>query len=235
MKNKEKILIVEDEMIIAYDIQMTLESLGYDVTGIACNADEALQLINENRPDLVLLDINLEGDTDGIMLAEDINYSFQIPFIYLSSNTDNLTVNRIKRTKAAGFIVKPFSEDDLKTNIEIALFNNENKEKNLWPKDLFVKEGNAWVKIKLDDLRLVQAEDNYAKLIIGKQSYLVLSSLKKIALKLPSNIFIRIHRSYIININYIDQIQEGYVIIGKYRLPIGRSYQAPFFNQISKL
>ena len=87
-KTKSKILIVEDEPIIASDIEMILEDLGYEVTGVEDSAEDAMMNIVSNIPDLVLLDINLEGDVDGIMLAEDINEKFQIPFVFLTSNAD---------------------------------------------------------------------------------------------------------------------------------------------------
>jgi DNA-binding LytR/AlgR family response regulator len=233
MKIKSKILIVEDEPIIASDIEMTLEELGYQVVGIEDNAEDALTLIEKTHPDLVLLDINLEGDIDGIMLAEDINSQFQIPFVFLTSNADKLTINRVKRTNPSGFIVKPFSEKDLQSNIEIALFSKPDKP--IKPRrNFFIKDGGSLVKIKVDDLLFLKADDNYTRLFTLEKSYILSSTLKKVAEKLPFDNFIRIHRSYIINIQFIDRIKDGKLYIGKHKLPIGRSYQEGFFDKISK-
>jgi DNA-binding LytR/AlgR family response regulator len=234
MKSK-KILIVEDELIIASDIEMTLEDLGYTVTKIVDNTTDALKSIQNNKPDLILLDINLEGDTDGVMLAEDINKLYQIPFVYLTSNTDPLTINRVKRTRPAGFIVKPFSDKDLQSNIEIALFSNNQITIDKKAKDFFIKDGSSLIKIKVDELLFVQADDNYTRFFTTTDEHLISLTLKKVSEKLSTNPFVRIHRSYIININFIDRIQDGYVFIGKHRLSIGRSYHENFFNQISKL
>jgi len=235
MKSK-KILIVEDELIIASDIEMTLEELGYEVTAIVDNANDALSSLQNTKPNLVLLDINLEGDIDGIMLAEDINKQFQIPFVFLTSNTDPLTINRVKRTHPAGFIVKPFSDKDLQSNIEIALYSKNNKtEKTHEVSDFFIKDGSSLIKIKPNELIFVQADDNYTRFFTINDEHLISSTLKKASEKLPESIFVRIHRSYIININFIDRIQDGYVFIGKHRLSIGRSYHENFFNSISKL
>jgi len=234
MKSK-KILIVEDELIIASDIEMTLEDLGYTVTKIVDNTTDALKSIQNNKPDLILLDINLEGDTDGVMLAEDINKLYQIPFVYLTSNTDPLTINRVKRTRPAGFIVKPFSDKDLQSNIEIALFSNNQTTIDKKAKDFFIKDGSSLIKIKVDELLFVQADDNYTRFFTTTDEHLISLTLKKVSEKLSTNPFVRIHRSYIININFIDRIQDGYVFIGKHRLSIGRSYHENFFNQISKL
>ncbi len=228
---KKKILIVEDEMIIASDIEMILEKNGYEVTRIEDNATDALYSIKKNTPNLILLDINLEGDTDGIVLAEDINKSYKIPFIYLTSNTDPLTINRVKRTNPVGFIVKPFSEKDITTNVEIALFNTKQKKLT----DFFVREGSGLLKVKIDNLLFAKADDNYTLLVTKNSEHLVSSTLKKVSEKLEGDPFIRIHRSYVINSKYIDKIQDGYVFIGKHRISIGRSYHDDFFKKISKL
>jgi len=235
MNNKPKIVIVEDEPIIASDIEMTLEEIGYEVVGIEEDAESALKSIKKNTPDLVLLDINLEGDIDGIMLAKDINTQFGIPFVFLTSNTDNLTINRVKRTKPAGFIVKPFSEKDLKSSIEIALFQkNENTTTKKETKYFFVKDFQEYVKISIEDLMFIKAEDNYSRLFTNKSSFILSQTLKKMEAKLPESKFIRIHRSFIVNLNFIDKYKEGAIYIGKHKLPIGRSYQEAFFKKIQK-
>ena len=230
-----KILIVEDELIIASDIEMILTEAGYEVVGIATNYADAMNIIKTNNPDLILLDINLESDADGVILAEDINRDFQIPFIYLTSNTDPLTINRVKRTNPAGFIVKPFNEKDILTNVEIVIYNRKNKEKTTVSEYLFIREGGSLIKIKTSQIMFAKADDNYTMIYTGTSDYLASTTLKKLAEKLNSMPFVRIHRSYIINIRYIDRIQEGYVIIGKHRLPIGRYYHDAFFEMINKL
>jgi len=233
---QKRILIVEDELIIASDIEMTLNGLGYEVIGIEDNAKDALETIENLSPDLILLDINLEGDEDGVMLAEDINAKFKIPFVFLTSNADKLTINRVKRTNPAGFIVKPFSEKDLRSNIEIAFFTHKTKVDNSEPAtDFFVKEGSGLVKIKVDELLFAQADDNYTRLFTKNKMHLVSSTLKKVSERFSQAPFVRIHRSYIINVNHIDKIQDGSVVIGKHSLPIGRSYHDAFFNHINKL
>jgi len=234
MKTKPRILIVEDEPIIAADVEMTLEDLGYEVVGIKDNATDALETIKKAKPDLVLLDINLEGDIDGVMLAQDINKSFNIPFIYLTSNADSLTINRVKRTQPAGFIIKPFSEKDLQSNIEIALFSKSQKKED--PKnEFFIRDGSSLIKVNFDDLLFLKADDTYTRLVTIDKNFILSLNLKKVSEKLPTAYFIRIHRSYIINIRFIDRIKEGRVYIDKHKLPIGRSYQDALFSRISKL
>jgi len=231
---KQRILIVEDELIIAYDIKMILEELGYEVTGIADNAFDAIENMENDLPDLVLLDINLGSETDGVMLAQDINEKFHIPFVYLTSNADPLTINRVKRTHPAGFIVKPFQKTDLQSNIEIALFNNS-KEKEQEPAYFFIKDERGFIKLNVNEIFFAKAEDNYTRLITEKGEYLLSLTLKKVLEKLPEKFFIRIHRSYVVNLNSIDRIQEGVVCIGDHKLSVGRSYHEILFDRISKL
>lgn len=234
-KVKTKILIVEDEPIIASDIEMILEDLNYEVTSIEDNADDAKKSIEANKPDIILLDINIEGDEDGIMLAQDINELYKIPFVFLTSNTDSHTINRVKRTKPAGFIVKPFNEKDFKSVIEIALFNSYNNTDAKEFESFFVKTTNGLVKIITNEILFIQADDNYSKIITSSKSYLVSLTLKKVSEKISQSNFVRIHRSFIINIDFIDKIKDTYVFIDNNKLPIGRSYSENFFSRIKKI
>ena len=117
-----RILIVEDEPIIAADIESSLMQHDYDIAGIAYSANQALDMLVNRYPDLVLLDIALKGDKDGIHIAEIIREKFQIPFIYLTSFSDRLTLERAKPTMPYGYIVKPFKDKDLLTTIEIGMY-----------------------------------------------------------------------------------------------------------------
>jgi DNA-binding NarL/FixJ family response regulator len=118
-----KVLIVEDDPLIAIDIEQILSNLNFRVSGTAFNADDALQCLKNNTPDIVLLDVNLESDKDGINIAEIINEKYQLPFIYLTAHADKNTLERAKKTKPAGYIIKPFDERDLLAGIEIGLYN----------------------------------------------------------------------------------------------------------------
>ncbi len=119
---KVKILVVEDESIVAKDIQQTLIRLGYDVPATASSAPNAYARLEELKPDLVFLDIKLKGDQDGIHIAEHIKKTYDIPVIFLTSFVDKNTLDRAKITEPYGYIVKPFNESDLQTTVEMALY-----------------------------------------------------------------------------------------------------------------
>lgn len=116
-----KILVVEDEKIVAKDIINTLKRLGYFVTAAVSSGEEAIIKASEAQPDLILMDIRLKGKMDGIEAAEEIRTNYNIPVIYLTANADETTLQRAKLTEPFGYIVKPFDERDLHTTIEIAL------------------------------------------------------------------------------------------------------------------
>ena len=125
MPNKARILITEDENIIAMDIAKTLERLGYQVIGIMKTAEEAIEKSKELKPDLVLMDIMLGGQLNGIEAATIISGSFKIPIIYLTALTDNQTIEKAKVTEPLGFVIKPFDEKTLHSSIEMALYKHK--------------------------------------------------------------------------------------------------------------
>lgn len=126
MGRSYSILIVEDEPLIAEDIQGYLEESGFSVTGIAHNGNDAIELLKIQKPDALLLDINLGVPPDGIELATLIREKFEIPFVFLTSHADKSTLERAKQTFPAGYLLKPFDGRDLMTSLEIALFNHFN-------------------------------------------------------------------------------------------------------------
>jgi len=128
MSTKYNILIVEDEPLIAEDIQGYLEESGFGVVGIAYNGTIALELLATTRPDALLLDINLGSSPDGIELAGIIRQKYQLPFVFLTSHADKGTLERAKQTFPAGYLLKPFDGSDLMIALEIALFNHFNQQ-----------------------------------------------------------------------------------------------------------
>lgn len=120
-----KIMVVEDEYLIADDIRITLENLGYEVPAIALSAEAAIEKVEEVKPDLVLIDIVLKGEMDGIEAAEQIRSRFGIPVVYLTAYSDNKKLERAKLTEPFGYLIKPYKEEEIKSAIEIALFKAE--------------------------------------------------------------------------------------------------------------
>lgn len=133
MSSECKVLIVEDEPLIAEHIATYLNNSDFMVSGIAYDDEEARQLLRTSSPDAVILDINLDGETDGIQLAEYINKNYQLPFLFLTSYADRETLERAKKVEPWGYIVKPFNEKTLQATLEIAIFNFAQRTNQLVP------------------------------------------------------------------------------------------------------
>ena len=118
---KEQILIVEDEFIIAMDMQDRLRNMGYAVPDVTSTGEQAIDKAAMARPDLVLMDINLGGDMDGIAAAKEIRRRFNIPVVYLASYADEETLGRAKATEPSGYILKPFDDAELRAVVEMAI------------------------------------------------------------------------------------------------------------------
>ena len=144
---KKQILIVEDERIIAEHITQSLQALGYGVSAVATSGEEAIRETEENSPDLVLMDIVLRGEINGIEAAEQIRSRFNIPIIYLTAYADEKTVERAKITEPFGYILKPFDDRELHTSIEMALYKhkmeNKLKEREEWLSTTLASIGDA--------------------------------------------------------------------------------------------
>ena len=119
---KTKILIVEDESIVALDIKKMLEKFDYEVTNTAVNSNEAVNSVMSNRPDLILMDVNLGKSKDGIDTAKEIKVLCDVPIIYLTAFSDEETIRRAIETKPVSYLIKPFKQDDLKSNIMLGLY-----------------------------------------------------------------------------------------------------------------
>lgn len=136
-----QILVVEDESIVAKDIQKSLQLLNYDVCEVVSSGKEAIEKVRENNPDLVLMDIILKGKMDGIEAAKEIRYSFNIPVVYLTAHADEKTLERAKITEPFGYIIKPFEDRELRTAIEMALYKHRMEKR--------LKESEEWLSTTL--------------------------------------------------------------------------------------
>jgi two-component system response regulator LytT len=161
--NNLKIGIVEDNLLIAESLHDTLTQIGYTPTPPARSYDEAIAMIQQHSPDLLFIDIIIEGQQDGIDLAETVKKDYNLPFIFLTANSDPQTVNRAKQVAPYAYLVKPFNEADLFSSIEIAFgkFCNEQtndltdaKTKNYLKNMLFVKDGELFHKLAIEGNRV---------------------------------------------------------------------------------
>lgn len=250
---KIKVLVVEDEMIIADNICAILEELGYEVLEPVISYTEALEVLEVEKPDFALLDIQLAGRRDGIDLAWKIKDEYPIPFIFLTSNADPATVERAKKVGPPAYLLKPFDKNDLFTSIEIALYNysqnqvgkpgeespaqqleTEEEEENIILNDaLFIKHKQHFQKVKFEDILFLKSEHVYIRIVLNnKKEYLIRNSMAKFMERLP-NCFFKIHRSYVINLHQLETIGTINLKMGAHELPFGKGYRAELLKKVN--
>lgn len=191
--SRHKILIVEDEPVIAENVSLYLDNNDFEVSGIAYDSDEAFEQLKQNTPDAVILDINLEGDKDGIDIALHINQQYRLPFLFLTSYSDKNTLERAKDAKPAGYIVKPFNERTLLASLEIAISNHAADHNHDMPK-LSMENINKHLLSPLSDREFEMAQlvyDGMTNTQISEKAFVsvntIKSHLKNIYLKLDAN------------------------------------------------
>jgi PAS domain S-box-containing protein len=135
---KQRVWIVEDESIVAIDLKKRLQARGYDVLGISSYAEDAIEKVRQHKPDIVLMDIVLKGEMDGITASGVIKEEMRIPVVYLTAYADNQTIDRAKVTEPYGYIIKPYEESDVVTAIEIALYKASIERK--------LRESERWIR-----------------------------------------------------------------------------------------
>ena len=235
-----KILVVEDEMIISEDICMMLEERGYEVCGQAVDYDESMELLNSQGPDLALLDINLHGSKDGIEIAEKINELHGIPFIYTSSLGDRSTIERAKLTKPASYLVKPFKEEQLFAAIEVAMENfsmnskadTQEEKIPIFNDAIFVKVGHKYSKVNINEIRYISKSDNYIELQCEDKKYLIRASLGGFIEQLGYDKIHQTHRSYAVNIDYMNDITPTSILIGKVEIPLSKAFSKTIMDKL---
>ncbi|MEZ4721485.1 MAG: response regulator [Flavobacteriales bacterium] len=243
---KVSILLIEDELIIAEDMRMILEGLGYEVLGIATDYSEAMELLEQNTPDIVLADIMLGGSKDGVDLAKEIRKKYELPLIFATSHSDKFTLDRAKEVKPNGYLVKPFDEKDLFAAIEVALANFAGAELNtqhagnepegmLVRDSVYVKERHHFVKVNLNELRWIMVDGNYLELHAEHKRYVIRSSLRDFLDKLRIPRFHRVHKSFAVNLECIDAVNSDGIIVGNTTIPMGRNYRDDLLQKLNTI
>ncbi len=222
------ILIVEDEFLVAADIEESLLSLGYQVQNCVASGLGAIAEVEKNLPDIILMDIVLKGDMNGIEAATIINQKHNVPIIYLTANADIGTVEKAKVSLPYGYIIKPFTEKELQTNIEIARFKFENDIKSKIESDQFnkffemgkrdkqqliVDSESGLEKISLPDVYYIEQDGDTCHIHLLNESIVVKRALDDLALRFPNNEFVRVSKDHLVNTQKIFMAKFPEIII----------------------
>jgi DNA-binding LytR/AlgR family response regulator len=238
---KLKIGIVEDELLIARSIKEVLEQLDYDFTETAISYTEALQMIAQENPDVLLLDITLSGKKDGIDVAEYVNQKHQMPFIFLTANSDLATINRAKAVKPHAYLVKPFVKEELFAAIEIAFSNysgNRNGHTHLQQStkindSLFIKDNHTFIKLHFTEIAYIESDENYVKVHTTNGKHIMIRSTFSDFLKqLPPEMFFKTSRSFAVQLALIEKVEPSEVLIGAAKIPLSKAQREPLYQTL---
>jgi two-component system response regulator LytT len=221
MNSDFKILIVDDEVLIAEFLKDELISLGYKHIALAHNKKQTFALVNAFKPQLILLDIRMKSEREGIEIAEELNKAYNIPFIFITAHSDKEIVKQALGCKPAGYITKPFKQIDVYAAVHLV----ETSAEELSERFLIFKDGYADVKVSLDDVLYAQSDDNYIHVFTTTKKHTVRNTLEWFKENTPVELFHRTHRSYIVNSTKITKSSSKSVFINEIEIPVSRGNQ----------
>jgi two-component system, response regulator PdtaR len=252
-----KILIVEDEMLIARDLEALLTDWGFKVVGVAGAGEEAYSLYLLHEPDLMLIDIQLYSGMDGIELVQQCNVIRRIPVIYLTGQADHQTIERAKTTNPAAYLFKPFDEKQLLVSIELALTNFEKKETPQYlttanesldnsikltadsilrmDEHVFIRHQVRFVKFGIDELLYLEADRNHTFLVTKKQKFIIRLPLTTVIEKLKDENVVRVHRSFAVNVVNVEEFSDSEIIISSKNISLTPNYRDDFLKRFDVL
>ena len=246
---RTRILVVEDEFALAEDIKLRLNKMGYEVLGPVSTYEKAITVLESINVDLAILDIRIKGDKDGIEIGKTINERFDLPFIFLTSYSMKSIVEKAQKVNPSAYMLKPFNDRQINIAIELALINfsqkriakgpetkiESNEENEVIPiKDsLFLKKEDRFDRVSFPDILWLEAESNYTVIFTDKGKYIYSVVLKKMEEKLPRQLFMRVHRSFVINLSSVTGFMGNTLRIGEKSIPVSRQYQKSVFSHFN--
>jgi DNA-binding LytR/AlgR family response regulator len=210
-----------------FTIETALQKQGFKILGDASDVVSALKDIKTLQPDLILIDIQLDGSQDGVDLAIELDKE-QLPYLFLTSQTDPETVARVKQTHPLGYIIKPFTEAGLRSNIELAWHDYESRKNHF----LMLKSDGRMHKVNQNSILYLKAFDNYCYVYTSSKTFLVPHTLKHMTEQLDKDMFIKTHRSYWVNVNHIDSVGLNELVLKTEPIPISASQKSLVLSKL---
>lgn len=232
-----KVLVVEDDPLIGESLKLFLQKMHYEVCSIASNFSEALLILQNESPDIALIDIDLGEEKTGLDFAAIIREEYHMPFIFLTSQNDLATISNVKEVKANGFLSKPFKKEDVYAAIEMTVVNFPYQE-TLGSKGeelkefIFVKRNNQLIKLKLDEISYVKSDNVYVEINAKCKNYIVRSPFTKFIEQFPE-LLVKVHRSYAVNFKRVEKIHANFVLVDNEKVPMSKTFRKNLVEKIS--
>lgn len=206
-----RIITIEDDLILAQDLHNKLKLLGYLMLGNATNTTEAIAMVTKESPDVIIADIQIEGSKDGVDTIYDIYKNYICPVIYLTANTDAVTVKRALATGPAAFLLKPYKISEFAINIDLAIANfreqmSFEKANSRITDSIFIPQQFLYHRLWKKDIKFIEADGAYVKVHTKDKKYQITVNLKGFERQLNDSTFFRVSRKHLINTQYITRI-----------------------------
>lgn len=235
--DKLQIVILEDELIVVKDLSRRLSQMGYEVVATFAEGEAMIAYLNKNQADLLLVDIQLKGQLDGIETVKAIKHLTQAPVIFITAQADQNTFNEAKDVKPAAYLIKPYNNFDLQTTIELAIENHSKTQKEedsaqIIDEKIFVRGRNRFERIDLKDIQYMEASGNYTDIITADNKYVVTAKLGHLENQLQEAYFFRCHRSFMVNLKMVDGFDDANVYISDHKIPISKGSKKSFLDRL---
>jgi len=232
-----RIVILEDELIVVRDLSKRLQQMGYEVVAHFAEGAPFIDFVKNNPVDLLLVDIQLKGNLTGIEAVRAIKESVAAPVIFITAQGDQNTFQQAKEVKPMAYLVKPYNSFDLQTTIELALENHnkaqeEEASQYIVNDTIFVRGRNRFEKVKIADIRYMEAAGNYTDIVTDQNKYVVTAKLGHLEKHLKEAHFFRCHRSFIINLKEVDGFDDANVYMQEEKIPISKNSKKAFLEQL---
>jgi len=237
-----RVLIIEDNFLAAEDLRLQLEDTGYQVTGIAANQAAVNESIAAEKPDLLIVDIELENGESGIEIVRELNQREVYPVVFLTGITNQTIVKSALSTNPATYLVKPYNLDELVINMDLAMRRQKEREpkpnaqEHLILKDaIFIPDRQTHVRVNNIDIYAVEADGSYIRIYSREQTYHLSSNLKNFMSQFEDPNFIRVSRKHLVNTRYIKKINGNTLYVGPMDIQISKEQRQGILKQFNIL
>lgn len=227
---KHRFLIIEDDPFISRTIKNTLEKNDITIVGIAKDLASGIQLLRIKKPDLCLVDIQLKEKFDGILFAKELD-KIQLPYFYLTAQTDPITLAKVNNTNPLGYLAKPFTSAGLWSSISVVWNKYLSEKKRI----ISVKSDGYVYRIPENDILFLEAYDNYCYIHVEPKKILVPQTLKKVRAQLHGNHFFVPHRSYCVNTNKITTIGKKTIYLDAIEISLSEARRPQLLDVINNI
>lgn len=236
-----RILAIEDDPLYVESLKVVISELGYELMAVADNAEDALDAIRKEHPDVILMDIQINDRLTGIELAKLMKPLTAAPVIYVTAFKDKHVIAEAASTSASAYIIKPYEPESLQAAIELAIFAKPSQQlKQASPAipSFYIKDNHRLVRINIVEILYVEVEEKYCYITTAQKRHIINIRLKDLLESLPEKDFIQVHRSFVVRKSAIEEINNALnevVLTGKKSLPVGKTFREPLLSSLNYL